>query len=521
LSIDSVYDLRLVIGQPRTRYALVALLCVALGTPPQAQDATALAPLTLVSKDGRRTVPTINTGGREMMALDDIASLFQVAVREDSLAGGFTITYRGKTIIASADQPMASVDGKIVTLPSSITRAGRRWLVPVEFLPRALGPIYDQRIDLRRAARLLLVGDLRVPRVSARIDSPGPPTRAALVITPATPVALVTEAGRLVMRVEADAIEPVFPVTATGLIDAVRIGEQPNVVVVALSRQAGPARTTIATADNATRVAIEIPVAESRAPTPDPRVPGTDPRLTATDTSRLPGLEPRQALQTLAIDPGHGGDEIGVRGGNGLEEKQLTLDIARRLRGLVERGLGVRVILTRDEDRTVGIDERAAAANNGKADLLLSIHANGALSGSPSGAEVFFERLDREGEAVRRSAAAGAISLPVVGGGTRSIEVVPWDLAQARHIDASAMLASVLEQELRQRVPMGQRPIQQGPIRLLSAANMPAALVEMAYLTNSAQEKAAAGEEFKNAVAQALYNAIVRFRGYLEETSAP
>jgi N-acetylmuramoyl-L-alanine amidase len=501
--------------------AIVALLCVALVTPPRAQDAAAPVPLTLVSKDGRRTVPTINSGGREMIALDDIASLFQVAVREDSLAGGFTMTYRGKTIVASADQPMASVDGKIVTLPSSITRAGRRWLVPVEFLPRALGPIYDQRIDLRRAARLLLVGDLRVPRVSARVDSPGPPTRAALVISPATPIAVVTEAGRLVVRVEADALEPVFPVSATGLIDAVRIGEQPNVVIVALSRQAGMARTTIATADNATRVAIEVPVAESRFPAPEPRVPATDPRLPTSDTSRLPGLEPRQALQTLAIDPGHGGDEIGVRGGNGLEEKQLTLDVARRLRGLVERGLGVRVILTRDDDRMVGLDERAAAANNGKADLLLSIHANGALSGSPSGAEVFYERLDREGEAVRRSAAAAAISLPVVGGGTRSIEVVPWDMAQARHVDASAMLASVLEQELRQRIPMGQRPIQQGPIRLLSAANMPAVLVEMAYLTNSAQEKAAAGEEFKNAVAQALYNAIVRFRGYLEETSAP
>lgn len=506
---------------PRKRGALVALLCVALAAPQRAQDAAAPTPLMLVSKNGRRTVPTINTGGREMIALDDVASLFQVAVREDSLAGGFTITYRGKTIVASADQPMASVDGKIVALPSSITRAGRRWLVPVEFLPRALGPIYDQRIDLRRTARLLLVGDLRVPRVSARVDSAGPPTRAALVITPATPVAVVTEAGRLVMRVEADALEPAFPVTATGLIEAVRMGDQPNVVIVALSRQAGTPRTTITTADNATRVAFEVPVTESRAPTPDPRIPGTDPRLPTSESSRLPGLEPRQALQTLAIDPGHGGDEIGVRGGSGLEEKQLTLDVARRLRGLLERGLGVRVILTRDDDRVVGIDERAAAANNGKADLLLSIHANGALSGSPSGAEVFYERLDREGEAVRRSAAAGAISLPVVGGGTRSIEVVPWDLAQARHIEASAMLASVLEQELRQRVPMGQRPIQQGPMRLLSAANMPAVLIEMAYLTNSAQEKAAAGEEFKNAVAQALYNAIVRFRGYLEETSAP
>lgn len=501
-----------------TRSALVVLVCIAFATPQQAQD-TAPAALTLVSKEGRRTVPTVNTGGREMIALEDIASLFPVSVREDSLAGGFTITYRGKTIVASADQPMASVDGRIVTLPSSVMRSGRRWLVPIEFLPRALGPIYDQRIDLRRTARLLLVGDMRVPRVSARVESPGPPTRAAIVITPATPVAVVTEAGRVVLRVEADAIDPVFPVTATGLIDGVRIGDQPNVVVVALSRQAAAARTAIATADNTTRVVMEVPIAESRPAAPDSKLPpATDPRF-PTETSRLPGLEPRQAFQTLAIDPGHGGDEVGVRGPGGLEEKQLTLDVARRLRGLVERGLGVRVILTRDDDRTVTIDERAAAANNGKADLLLSLHANGALSGSPSGAEVFFDRLDREGEAVR--SAAAAVSLPVVGGGTRRIDIVPWELAQARHVDASAMLASVLEQELRQRVPMGQRPIQQGPMRLLSAANMPAVLVEMAYLTNTAQEKAAAGDEFRNAVAQALYNAIVRFRGYLEETSTP
>ena len=121
---------------------------------------------------------------------------------------------------------MASVDGRIVTLPSPITRNGRRWFVPVEFLPRALGPIYDQRIDLRRGVRLLLVGDMRVPRVSARIESAGPPTRAAIVISPATPVAVVTEANRLVLRVEADAIEPVFPVSASGMIDGVRVGDQ-------------------------------------------------------------------------------------------------------------------------------------------------------------------------------------------------------------------------------------------------------------------------------------------------------
>lgn len=502
----------------RVASALAALLCVALATPQRAQETTVPAPLLLVSKDGRRTVPTVNNAGREMIALDDVAALFQVAVREDSLAGGFTITHRGKTIVASADQPMASVDGRIVTLPSPIVRVGRRWLVPIEFLPRALGPISDQRIDLRRAARLLLVGDLRVPRISARIDTPGPPTRAVFVITPATPVTVTAEPGRLVLRVEADALDPVFPVTATGLVDGVRIGDQPNVVIVALSRQAGAARATSTTRDNATRVTIDVPVAESRSL--DPRAGGPETRPIGAD-SRIPGLEPRQVLQTLAIDPGHGGDEVGVRGAEGLEEKQLTLDVARRLRGLVERGLGVRVILTRDDDRLVGIDERAAVANNGKADLLISLHANGALSGTPSGAEVYYDRLDREGEAVRQSAAAAAISLPIVGGGTRRIDVVPWDLAQARHVEASAMLAQVLEQELRERVPMSQRALQQGPMRLLSAANMPAVLVEMAYLTNSDQEKAASGDEFKNAVAQAVYSAIVRFRGYLEETASP
>ena len=502
----------------RKRGALVALLCVAFATPPRAQDTSTPAPLTLVSRDGRRTIPTVMSNGRELIALDDLAAFFQVTVREDALAGGFTVSYRGKTIVASADQPMASVDGRIVTLPSPVVRSGRRWLVPVEFLPRALGPIYEQRIDLRRPARLLLVGDLRVPRVAARIDSAGPPTRATIVITPATPVTSTNEAGRLVLRVEADALEPVFPVTATGLVDGIRIGDQPNLVVIALSRQAGAARTTVTPVDNTTRVAVEVPVGTQNA---DPRLPTPEPPRVPSPESRLPGLEPRQALRTLAIDAGHGGDEIGVRGSDGLEEKQLTLDVARRLRSLVERGLGVRVILTRDEDRLVSIDERAAAANNGKADLLVSLHANGALSGSPSGAEVFSERLDREGEAVKRLAAAESVALPVVGGGTRTIDVVPWDLAQAQHVEASAMLAQVVEEELRQRVPMGQRPRQQGPMRLLSAANMPAVLVEMAYLTNRAQEKAAAGDEFKNAVAQAVYNAIVRFRGYLEETSAP
>ncbi len=171
---------------------LVAVLVHAQGTPPP-------SPLTLLSRDGRRAVPTTMLSGQELIALDDVARLFGVTVREDALAGGITVTYRTQSIVMSSDQPMASVSGRVVTLPSPLVRAGQRWLVPVEFLTRALAPIYDQPIDLRRASRLLVVGTMRVPRVAGRVDAPGPATRATFEVAPATPVTIATDPGRVLL----------------------------------------------------------------------------------------------------------------------------------------------------------------------------------------------------------------------------------------------------------------------------------------------------------------------------------
>lgn len=486
---------------------LVVSLLEAQGTPPP-------TPLMLISREGRRPVPTTVLNGQELIALDDVASLFQVAVREDALAGGITVTYKGRTIVVSADQPMASVNGRVVTLPSPAARAGRRWLVPVEFLSRALAPIYDMRIDLRRTSRLLVLGDLRVPRVVGRIDIPGPPTRATLEITPATPVTLTVDATRIVVRVDADALDLTLPSGGSGLIEQIRTGDQPNTVTVVLNGRAGMARAAGMDADNVTRVTIDVPSinppAETAAPpaaAPLPAAPAPPPLLTATT---------RAALQTIVIDPGHGGEDVGVRGAGGVEEKQITLDVARRLRGLIENRLGIRVVLTREDDRDVSLDERAALANNSKADLFLSLHANAALAPGVSGAEVFHAQLDRESEDALRSADE-AVALPVLGGGSRKIDVIRWDLAQARHVNASGMFAGMLEEDLRAHVAMGPRPLQEGPLRVLMGADMPAALVEMAYLTNPDQAAAAKTEAYQTSVTQGIYDAVLRFRSYLEE----
>jgi N-acetylmuramoyl-L-alanine amidase len=220
------------------------------------------------------------------------------------------------------------------------------------------------------------------------------------------------------------------------------------------------------------------------------------------------------------IDPGHGGDDVGVRSAKGVEEKQLTLDIARRLRAMVESRLGLRVILTRDDDRALGLDERAAVANNGKANLLISLHINGSRVPNQSGAEVFHLQLDRESAEVVRGATAEGAALPTLGGGIRRLDLIPWDLAQARHLNESSVLASVLQEELQRQVPISGHPIRQAPMRLLAAANMPAALVEVAYLTNPGQEARLATDDFKNTVAQAVFSAIVRFRAWSEESQA-
>ena len=123
----------------------------------------------------------------------------------------------------------------------------------------------------------------------------------------------------------------------------------------------------------------------------------------------------------------------------------------------------MRVILTRDDDRALTLDERAAFANNSKADLFLSLHANGALGPGIAGAEVYSPELDQEGEDASARRQQRSLSLPVLGGGRRLLEVVPWDLAQARACRRIGLLAAMLEEELRRRVPMSPRPVQRAP----------------------------------------------------------
>jgi N-acetylmuramoyl-L-alanine amidase len=463
-------------------------------------------PMRLLTPGASRTLPTVVIGDTEHVALSELATVFPLTIKEDLQAGAITVTWGGRTIVLSADQALASINGRLVSLPAPPTRIGNRLHVPLEFVPRALGPIADRPIELRRQSRLLIAGEVRVPRVVVRHDGSGAQARVSLDITPATPHTLTQESGRLVVRFEADALDMSLPsIASPDIVQGIRAVDGQPAVAVELGPRFASFRASDQPAEGGTgRVVIDLLAAGGAAAAGPAGEAAAPPPIEAP-------LMPTQAagLRTIVIDPGHGGDDTGARGQKGTLEKDVTLGIARRLRAALEARIGARVLLTRDDDRTVGLDERAALANNNKADLFVSIHANSSVHAATTGAEVFFLSVEREMQAVASDATA--ITMPVFGGGTRVIDVTPWDLAQLRHINASAALGALVEGQLRSVVPMSPRAIQQGPFRVLVGANMPAVLVEAGYLSNPAQEAQLAGADFQGRVARALADAIVQF----------
>lgn len=492
------------------------LACGASLAPAQPQGTGAA--YTVMSREGRRPLPTRTIGGQEMFSLDDLARVFDLTVREDTLAGGLTVTTKGQTVVLTPGQALASVSGRLISLPAAPVREGRTWYVPVDFVARALAPALGTRLELRKPSRLVLQGDIRVPRVAGAVDPQGNLARLTLDVAPPTPHAVSQDGSKLVIRFEADALDAALPSsTAQDLIQAVRPGEGPAVLVVDLGPRFGSFRASEMPGDRGSaRIVVDVLALTSPSPAP---APGTPTAPSTPDTPPLLDLAPPGGVRTVVIDAGHGGDEEGAKGPDGTLEKNITLSVARRLKSALEARLGVRVILTRDADETVGLDERAAVANNNKADLFISLHANASVRSSASGAEVFYLSLAEYGDQAQRVARGESEALPVFGGGTRDIEVILWEMAQARYIEQSARLAQAVEESLRARVPMSPRAIQQAPFRVLVGANMPAVLVEIGFITNPQQEDQLGSDAFQTSVVQALVDSVVRFRD--NRTSQP
>ncbi|HSM52464.1 MAG TPA: N-acetylmuramoyl-L-alanine amidase [Thermoanaerobaculia bacterium] len=224
-------------------------------------------------------------------------------------------------------------------------------------------------------------------------------------------------------------------------------------------------------------------------------------------------------VRTVVLDPGHGGLETGATGPAGTLEKDLTLLIAQQLEARLQEQLGLKVVLTRSTDIDLGLDERAALANQVRADLFVSIHLNSSPRAGARGAETFFLSLQASDQRAASTAAAENLGLGVElpsSDPDSGLQLILWDLAQSQHLAASQRLATLIQEELNLQLDLRDRGVKQAPFRVLMGASMPAVLVELGFLSTPAEEELLSTPAYRAGLADALVRAISRFKGELE-----
>jgi N-acetylmuramoyl-L-alanine amidase len=230
----------------------------------------------------------------------------------------------------------------------------------------------------------------------------------------------------------------------------------------------------------------------------------------------------------IVLDPGHGGVENGAIGPTGLREKDVTLTLARRLKRELERGnRSISVVLTRDEDRLVGLDERTAIANHNKADLFLSIHLNASPRARATGAETYYLSTDATDDearilaALENQAGSQADTRPDQRVEQGSLDLVLWDLAQNQYLAESSALAEAIQRHLNRLTGTRSRGVRQAPFRVLMGATMPAVLVEVGFISNAEEEELFQTPSYRARVVNAMAAAVEEFLLDLERYSVP
>lgn len=231
-----------------------------------------------------------------------------------------------------------------------------------------------------------------------------------------------------------------------------------------------------------------------------------------TPSRDLPGV------RTVVIDPGHGGRETGAIGPSGLLEKDLCLMIARSVRARLEERLGVRVVLTRDDDVELPLESRTALANQYQADLFLSLHLNSSPGRRAQGAETYFLSLEASDEVAARAAATENRAGRLDGDDAeQGLQLLLWDLAQSYHLAESQRLATLIQQELNRALGLRDRGVKQAPFAVLRGAAMPAVLVELGFLNDPEQERQLSDSAYRGELVEALVRAVTRFKAQVED----
>ncbi|HVH20408.1 MAG TPA: N-acetylmuramoyl-L-alanine amidase [Myxococcota bacterium] len=288
-----------------------------------------------------------------------------------------------------------------------------------------------------------------------------------------------------------------------GLLQGIRIGQNRRDAVRVVVDLQHYERHRIVTLSHPDRLVIDVYGPRTDEPLPDTGTPGGPMRLP-------PGL---RTIQTVVLDPGHGGRDPGAIGVGGVREKDVTLALARALGPRLE-ARGFRVVMTREGDREVGLEERSALAEASRGDLFVSLHANAAPRRSVQGIETYY--LDANHERHSLTVAARENGVP-----RSDVNALQRTLAKLRVSELSPQsrrLAELVQKNIVRGMPRLYQPMldlgaKKGPFYVLFLSSMPAVLIESGFLSNSMEASRLANPRYVDALAEQIALALVEYRG--------
>jgi N-acetylmuramoyl-L-alanine amidase len=214
----------------------------------------------------------------------------------------------------------------------------------------------------------------------------------------------------------------------------------------------------------------------------------------------------------IVIDPGHGGHDTGTIGPNGLQEKDLVLEVGRRLGKLLETRLGAEVVYTRKDDTFIPLETRTAIANQQRADLFISIHANSSRDSAARGVETYYLNFTSSPEALEVAARENAVSEKSI----YELQDLVKKIALKEKIEESREFAGDVQESLHgglaaKSPAIRDRGVKKAPFIVLIGANMPSILAEISFVSNPTDEHRLETSEYRQKIAESLYHGIAKY----------
>src|SRR5579859_543429 len=214
----------------------------------------------------------------------------------------------------------------------------------------------------------------------------------------------------------------------------------------------------------------------------------------------------------IVIDPGHGGHDTGTIGPNGLQEKDLVLEVGRRLGKLLEARLGAEVVYTRKDDTFIPLETRTAIANQQRADLFISIHANSSGDPDARGVETYYLNFTSSPEALEVAARENAVSEKSI----YELQDLVKKIALKEKIEESREFAGDVQESLHSGLAtkspaIRNRGVKKAPFIVLIGANMPSILAEISFVSNPTDEHRLETSEYRERIAESLYHGIAKY----------